>query len=384
MLANEPPKEVGVLVDLIRAHGELADWEQASAIHELALASARSLHDESAEIRVDMAWAELQARRGDGQWQDRISTIADRAIEHFSATGSEADLASALLLKAYTPTSASISESIAVLRQAHAHAENAGDERTQIETWDELGGSMIFGPTPYSETRDFMRAEVAWARERGVAFTEADGLLGEAYALAAEGNTDEARKAIAVVEELFAQLPGFVSQIGESDILAAQVEIEAGEFVAAESFYRRAIEALEKGEHSLWGRSAAMGLADLLFDLGRIEESRALLDRVDQRGLVWGARPQSRYLQGRARLAMADGDLDQALRLGREAIEALEGLGAVQNEARAHEVLGDLLAQAGDTRGATMEFAAARDLYAAKGYRPGEQRMIAKLGNDSR
>ena len=173
--------------------------------------------------------------------------------------------------------------------------------------------------------------------------------------LAASGETDAARRAIAAVGELFAQLPGFVSQLGESDVLAASIEVEAGHSAAAEPFYRRAIETLEKGEHALWWRAATLGLADVLLDLGRDAEAAALLDDIERRGLTWGGRPRSRYLQARARLAMSAGETEMALRLGREAVEVLTNVNSLQNLAHAHEVLGDLLAEAGDAAGFTVE-----------------------------
>ena len=379
LLAAEPALEAGVLVDLIRACGELADWECGADTFETALQSARSLGDVSAELRAEMAWTPLQARRGDAHWLERSLGIAERAIEHFTSVGSESDLASALVMKAHAPAAVSLTDSVELLRQAAVHAERAGDERTQIEVWDELGGMMIFGPTPYEQIREFARGEIAWARQRGIAFTEADGLLGEAYVVAASGDTDEARQRIAAVRALFAQLPGLVSQLGESDTLAATIELDAGDLVAAESFFRRALETMEKGEYALWWRSAAFGLADVLVNLDRHEEARALLDEVDRRGLRWGGRPQSRYLQVRAKLAMAGGDVESALDHAREAVELLTNVHALQGEARAHEVLGDLLVQAGDSTASTAELTRARDLYAAKGYRPGERRVVAKL-----
>jgi class 3 adenylate cyclase/tetratricopeptide (TPR) repeat protein len=379
VIVGEPTKEAAVLVDLIQAYGELADWERGVDNFEAALQSARSAGDVSVELRAEMTWALLQSRRGDAHWRERLPGIADRAIEHFSSGGYEADLATALLMKSYTPGSENIAASIEMLRQAQIHAESAGDERTQIEIWDELGGAMIFGPTPYEEVRQYAQREITWARQRGIAFTEADGMLGEAYTIAAAGKTDEARQAIAAVRELFAQLPGFVSQLGESDALAAMVELHAGDNVAAESFYRRALKTLERGEHALWWRSEAIGLADLLADLGRNEESRALLDEVDRRGLVWGARPRSRYLQARAKLAIAGGDAQTALKQAREAVDLLAKIQAPQGEARAHEVLGSLLADTGDATGSRAEFERARALYAAKGYVPGERRMRQKL-----
>ena len=90
------------------------------------------------------------------------------------------------------------------------HAERGGNEAAQIIIWDELGGVMIAGPTPWSEIREFMTREIAWAEERGIAFTAADGLLGLAYAQAAEGDLETARTTASRLREIFAGLPGEV------------------------------------------------------------------------------------------------------------------------------------------------------------------------------
>ena len=52
---------------------------------------------------------------------------------------------------------------------------------------------------------------------------------------------------------------------------------------------------------------------------------------------------------------MSSGETGMALRLGREAVEVLTNVDSLQNLAHAHEVLGDLLAEAGDAAGFTVE-----------------------------
>ena len=162
-LVTDPEREVGVLVDLVQSYSELVDWERAAEVHEEARITSRLLNDPGMDLRVEMAWAQLEARKGDSESHERIRKIAGRAVQYFSEMGQERDLAIALLLKAYTPATTSISDSIDVLRQAQVHAELAGDERTQIEVWDELGGAMIFGPTPYPEIHDFVRRDTLGA-----------------------------------------------------------------------------------------------------------------------------------------------------------------------------------------------------------------------------
>jgi tetratricopeptide (TPR) repeat protein len=380
LLATAPIDLVAVQVDLIRAYGELSLWEQAEQAYEAAVAGARQLSDASAELRAEMAWAEASARTGNAASQERLSLVAQRAVEHFSKHDADADLARALWLRAYLPASTSIVDSIEMLKEAARAAERGSDELTQIEIWDELGGALIYGPTPYVEIHDFVQREIAWARERGIAFAEADGLLGETYVMAASGDLDSARRHAAAVRELFAQLPGFVAQLGETDVLSGSIEVDAGNPIAAEQFFRRATETTEKAQHALWWRTAAISLAGVMTDLGRYGEAEDLLDEIDRRGMSWGTRPRSRYLSARARLSAAAGDVQEAIGLAREAIELVTRIGAYQVEAQARELLGDLLAQAGDSPGAQAEWERSRELFAAKGYRPGERRVAGKLG----
>jgi class 3 adenylate cyclase/tetratricopeptide (TPR) repeat protein len=377
-LLGQSPSQIAVLLpDLLQALGELGDLDRATAVHAEAVAAAHSLADISTELRADIEWAQLQMRHGNAQLRERVPEIAQRAEEHFARIGDYTNLASALLLKVTSP-GMSIADKIEILREAQVHAQRAGDERRQIEIWDELGGSMIFGPTPYPEILEFMRREVEWARDRGIAFAEADGSLGVAYALAATGDTEAAREAVARVRALFAELPGFVSQLGESDILGASIEADVGNPEAAERLYRRAMDVLERGGHVPWWMTAAIGLAGALIDLQRADEAGDVLAAVDRRGFLWSTRAKASYLQARAKLAAARGDLTRALSQAREAVDSISDADSPQYAARAHELLGDLLRLVGDADHATAELEGALELYGAKAYRPGEERVLNK------
>ena len=153
---------------------------------------------------------------------------------------------------------------IEALKQAQVHASKTSDERIQVEVWDELGGAMLFGPTPYPDLLEFMRREIEWARERGIAFSVADGRLGEAYSLAALG---EFESALALLEELiafFATLPGRVPQHGECYTLAGRIERDRGNPEAAISLYRRAMDKFDESGHRRWWRNAAPGVVGLM------------------------------------------------------------------------------------------------------------------------
>src|SRR5207244_4406652 len=70
---------------------------------------------------------------------------------------------------------------LVALQRGRRHALASGDTRRQIESWNELGGAMLFGRTPVDDVLPFLDEELAWARERGLPAVEADALLGGPY-----------------------------------------------------------------------------------------------------------------------------------------------------------------------------------------------------------
>jgi class 3 adenylate cyclase/tetratricopeptide (TPR) repeat protein len=378
LLVDAPAESVAVLPDLIQALVDLPDAQAAGLAHDEAVTESRRLGDKSTELRAEVAWAANEYRTDAQGWQDRVTAIANAAIEYFSGVGDDASLAYSLLLKAMA-TSLNMAGAIETLKQAKVHAERAGDERAQIEAWDELGGAMLGGPTPYAELLPFMEGEVAWAREHGIAFTEADGRLGLAYGLWATGDLDGARAALDGIRDLFARLPGFVPQLGECDTLGGFIELDTGNAAAAEPLYRRAMDTFERGGHRRWWRTAAVGLAHTLIALDRVDEAAMLLESIESQEFTSSIRADVAQMEARARLSAAQGDLPTAIATAKAAVTLIESSESPHSEARARELVANLLAESGDARAAQVEFRIANALYAAKGYQPGEARTKAKL-----
>ena len=80
------------------------------------------------------------------------------------------------------------------LLRAREHAVASGDIRRQIEAWNQVGGSMLFGRTPLAEVKEFLEAELAWAREHGFPALEADALLMGPYVDARLGDVELGRE----------------------------------------------------------------------------------------------------------------------------------------------------------------------------------------------
>jgi tetratricopeptide (TPR) repeat protein len=313
-------------------------------------------------------------------WQEAAFVLVERAVDHFTRIGDHANVADALLVKAWGLAPRDHFAAIATLKEAQRQAIESGSERMQVEIWDELGGTMLFGPTPYPETLDFVRKEIAWAREHGIAFTVADGRLGEAYSLAALARFDEARALLDELIDFFAQLPGQVSQHGECYTLAGRVERDRDNPAESALLYRRAMELFERAGRRRWWRNAAPGLAHALLDMDRVDEAKSVLDQIKAHSQSTEGRPGAFRLEAEARYMVRTGDPNGGLATARDAVAAVANTGAIQYEGRARETLAGLLAATGDSGQARTEYALARALYERKGYLPGISRIDALTG----
>jgi class 3 adenylate cyclase/tetratricopeptide (TPR) repeat protein len=375
LLSNAPAQRLAVLAQLIDALVAVPDIDGARAVRDEAASLATALGDETSALRAELAWTIVEQRVDMPGWQDRTMSIVDRAIDRFTAARDEGAIAQALVLKALAIAQDDQPGAIATLKSAHEHALRSGDERIQVEAWDELGGAMIFGPTPFAEVLEFVRGEVAWAREHGVAFTVADGRLGEAYATAALGRFDEAVAILHELIEFFAGLPGKVSQHGECYTLAGRIERDRNDSKAALANYQQAMEIFEGSGHRRWWRNAAPGAAHALLDLGRDDEARAILDAMPERDGSTDIRPGAFQLEAEARYAARTGDARRGLEFADRAVGAVADTGALFYEGRARETRAELLTAAGDIDAARSEYARARDAYERKGYLPGVARI---------
>ncbi len=290
-------------------------------------------------------------------WPELMSRTADASIAIFEAAGDETWLARALILRFMAAPSGD--SDLETLKVARVHAERAGDERALIEVWDELGGAMLNGPTPYSEVLEFVHAEVAWARERGVAFTEADGMLGEAYALAGLGDVETARMRIASVRVLFEALPSVVEQLGETWLLEGLVMSATGDHRGGGDAHARAVTVFEACGEDGWARNARAWLAHAELDLGRSEAAAALLERV-RPGPTTPNWFRAFVGAGDARVALQEGDTDRARELALAASALIDARSPYQAAIPVLERLGDVLVATGDIDAARRQYEDAR------------------------
>ena len=379
LLTLDPGRRAAVLPDLITAYASLPDLVSADRAYRTALEEARLAGNEAAMRRAEMAGADIDVLQDRPGWQAHASQAADEAIAFFSDPADPLMLGRAHLLKAFAEGAVSQGRMIEELKVAHSYALHAGDDLLLVETWDELGGAMLSGRTPYKELPEFVRQERAWASARGIPFAEADAMLGEAYALVAVGDVSAARELLGAVKALFASLPGLVSQHGESYNLAAQLERDAGDASAAEREYRQALKLFDTPTSVRWWRTAAVSLANTLLDQGRVDDADALLAEMRSRGEASHVHQSATEELANARLAAARGDTATGIELGSQAIAAIAGSDWIVREARLREQFAEILLSAGDLDRARVELETSASLLAEKGYTVAETRVRDRL-----
>ena len=199
------------------------------------------------------------------------------------------------------------------LLQARRHAIASGDIRRQIDAWNEVGGSMLFGRTPVGEVLAFLEDELAWAREHALPAVEADALLGGPYLYSRLGRFDEARDRLERSKTICREL-GSAYGLAEAHSAGAEMEMLAGDAEAAERELREAIRVATEMGASRYVAVYRTRLARVLTAQGKDDAALAELEQA--RGLSEGT---ATWRAARARLLARRGLGEQAVALARDA-----------------------------------------------------------------
>jgi tetratricopeptide (TPR) repeat protein len=250
---------------------------------------------------------------------------------------------------------------LAALRRARKHAMASGDVRRQIDAWNEVGGSMIFGRTPLSEMLPFLEEELAWAREHGLAAVEADALLAGPYIHARLGDFERARDYLQRSKAICREL-GIAYGLAEAHMAGGQLEMLAEDPAAAERELREAIRlAIEMGA-SRYVALYRVQIAHVLIAQGRYEDAARELDQATD---LYGGTVT--WKTARARVLAARGETEAAVELASEAAQEIAGNDDLTTNAETLIDLAEVRRAAGDGRGAASALAEAIALHGEKG-----------------
>jgi len=360
LLEVDDREHAALLPDLGRALCDSGAVDAAEAVLTEAVAGARRTGDEHAELKAEIELAKVNFMQ-ELSSPDALREVARRAIDYFGAAGDHAHLADAWQLMGVAELAAQDrGAQLRALLEARRHAIESGDLRRQIEAWNEVGGSMLFGRTPVTEVLAFLDDELAWGREHGLPAIEADALLGGPYLDSRLGRFDEARDKLERSKAICREL-GIAYGLAEAHIAGCEMEHLAGDLAAAEREIREAIRvALEMGA-SRYLAIYRIDLASVLLDQGREVEAAGELEQAREHG---GYAPL--WKSNHARAVAREGHLEEALDEAREAAAATDGSDNITTRAEVLIYLAEVLRASG-MDGASEALALAISLHEEKG-----------------
>jgi len=284
-----------------------------------------------------------------------LVTTAESAVLVFQGLGDDLGLARAwrrLGLVAHTEHR--YGDATTAFERALAHAEASGDEQERARSADALCTALLYGPARVADAVERAEAILASAGSNAVLRSHVSTSL--AGLVAMQGDFDRARElyteAGAVYEKLGLRLPW----IGWT-VVAAAVELLAGDAAAAVKVLRDGYEVLAAGGHESLRAYQAGVLAFVLATEGEAAAAQRFVVACAP-GLIAGAHDTAARLRA-AQALLVDHRLDGE-RLAREAVELSERTDDLNLQAAMHLTLARI---SGDADEATE----ARRLYERKG-----------------
>jgi class 3 adenylate cyclase/tetratricopeptide (TPR) repeat protein len=362
LLPEEDPTRLELLPDLATALTEVGELSQADSILVETVEAARAVGNERLEWRSRLARASVQVWMGGSQQQ--AAAVAEQAVEAFARLGDELGLARAWNLAAITRlwvgTTGAAEEAWLHAIDHARRAESLGEEAHAL-SWLLIGTWM--GPTPVENGVRRCREILDHAPSRQV---EAMALLEQGPLLAMCGRFSEARELFQRGEEIIEDLGLAILAAGLSQE-RFDIEMLAGDVEAAEVELRRACEILKQlGEKGFLSTRAAL-LAHALCAQGRYEEAGPFIEIAAEAGSEDDRATQALWRAARAKVLARQGEIDEALRLAREAVALVAETDWLNTRGDALFDLAEVLDLAEKPDQAAARIAEALHLYERKG-----------------
>jgi predicted ATPase len=307
------------LLDLVAASREAGDLPGAAAAVEEAREASDDLGDRGLAARTLVENFYLLFFVDPEQWTAEAVETANRAIRIFEEERDDVGLTIAwtqILLVHYARCR--IAELEQAADQALAAAHRSADRRHVSMVLNLLARGALVGPRP---------VDAALARCEEIADGAAGDRILAAITLSVRGCLEAMRGGFDRARELLAQSQETLVDLGQSRLLATmqtyagQVELLAGDPVAAERELRKSLDALRAiGDLGNVATTAA-SLASAVAALGRDAEALELTFLSQRTAAPDDLHSVVPWRATRARLQARSGDLAEALTLAREAVE---------------------------------------------------------------
>jgi class 3 adenylate cyclase len=256
--------------------------------------------------------------------------------------------------------------------RAADHASRADEERMTQELTARLAAGYHFGPAPVEEVLRWHETQRGLERK----FTDLMAYRGGSEAL--EGRFEEARTLLAQARARADELGAQTLSVIQSE-LRWQVEMLAEDFTAAERESRWGCEMLEQMGERAWLSTEAGELAQALYALGRYDEAEEWARKSKEAGASDDIITQMVWRQVLAKVQAHRGELADAERLSREAVEYGEDTDMLVARGLARLDLAEVLEVADRREEAAGEVEKALELFERKGALPMVGQAQARL-----
>jgi class 3 adenylate cyclase/tetratricopeptide (TPR) repeat protein len=388
-LADErDPGRLELMLGLGQALFHVNEVERARDVFNETAGAAESFGDRALAFHALIERADMEAYIDPDVGLDQLRDVAEEAIPLFTEQSDEAGLArSWRALSVYNSDACRWGKAGDALEQALEHAVRAGDRELYLQIIGGLAIALFVGPAEVE--RGIARLEDVLAAATGsrhggsglragpsaIALIEACGLAG---LKAMSGDLDHGRELCSRGKRTLAEL-GQERRVVGIEVVAARIEVMAGEPAAAESEFRSAYATLDEiGDKNVLSTVAAE-LSDVLYAQGRYDDALELSREGETLAAPEDVESQIRWRTARAKLCAHDGDDEQAVRIAREALEHADGIEFPNLEASAQLALTEVHRLAGRETDAAECTAAALAIFEEKGNRPSAAMASAAL-----
>jgi DNA-binding SARP family transcriptional activator len=376
LLPEHDPHRLELLCELgtaIRSGGNLSAAEEALAE---AAESAVVCGDRRLELRARLELARVRLFTDPEGRANEVLDVAAEAIPVFEALHDDRSLGRAWLSIAlvHGPVHLRHAAAADAAEQAIAHYRRSGWSFSAA--LGVLTSALEHGPMPVQDAIRGCRKLLTGASPG----EEANVLAPVAGLEALQGHFAEARRLIARARELYEQLGQVATAEANCGTVAARIELEAGDYAAAEKILRSSCQVLEQAGDRAYLATTGAKLANVLCLRGEFGEADEWCRVAAELAASDDIITQVLCRTVRARLLAQEGKLDEAEELAREAVHLTEETDALTRIAASLLDLAGIVQLRGNTAEAREAVERAIDLFEQKGCLTGARRARAILG----
>lgn len=319
LVTSDRATRLTVLPDLGRALFESGIYGPAVEAFEEAVRLGEALGDERAATVARVFSERVKIHRDPQVNAEAVLPVAEEAVVVLERLGDHYGLSYAWDLTAFVHDCAGRSaEALTAFREASRHADESGITSLIGYQKRALVRFLAWGPGHVQETIGLADELLGWARTVGDRYSETRALLSLAQAYAMSGDLDAASECVRSQEEICSDVSfAFIHASGAFE--RAQVAMLSGNRAVAEAEARAGCEFLERiGEKGILPTLQTQ-LADLVYASGDLAEARKLAESARDLSAPDDSLTEMKWRSVLSKIAAREGDVDEAIRLARDA-----------------------------------------------------------------